>query len=97
MRTLKYYNYFYCNYSSHINATNSFQISWHAVSRAVGNVRNKGSEIAKKVELDKSGKAVKREADTMAKWLIKKPKQEDKIKKEEPDEDWIGHKSPMAD
>jgi hypothetical protein len=44
----------------------------------VGNVRNKGPEIAKKVGVDKTGKALKREATTMSAWLTKKPKPEKK-------------------
>ena len=58
------------------------------MSRSVGSVKNKGPEIAKKVELDKTGKAVKREANTMSNWLTKKPKpEEEKAKKEPKDED----------
>ena len=57
------------------------------MSRNVGNVRNKGTELAKKVELDRTGKAIKREADTLSNWLIKKPKQSEEVKKEEPDKD----------
>jgi len=39
-----------------------FQIDWHPVSPKVGSVKNKGSDIPKRVALDKAGKAVKKEA-----------------------------------
>lgn len=58
------------------------QISWHPVSTMVGNVRNKGADIPKKVNLDKTGKAVKKEANTMSNWLVKKD-----VKKEDVEDD----------
>lgn len=45
------------------------QISFHPVSGDVGNVRNKGTGLAKRVELNKSGTAMKKEAGLMSKWL----------------------------
>ena len=52
-----------------------FQITWHPVSKAVGNVKNKEAHLCFKVELDDAGLGMseteKKSKNFMANWLSK--------------------------
>ena len=64
------------------------QISWHPVSRDVGNVRNHEKNLSAPVELDKRGKPVDKKsgnADMMKNWLLKGKKESKKDDDAEPE------------
>ena len=73
-----------------------FQISWHPVSKSVGNVKNKDSHLYLKVDLDDAGVGMtaseKRSKNLMANWLskaetTKRKSQQDEHKTDENEDD----------